>query len=267
MTILAILLVGLFISPLLILVSSSLKTYGELRVWPPSFLGKNPSLANFKDVLFGDKSILVPLINSLRVSLSTMVICTLVATLAAYAITRYRFLGRQTFLVLVILSQMFADTLLVNPMYLIFRNLGILDTRLALIIATTATSLPMTIWLLYSFFSNISLAYEEAAWMDGANRIQGIFQVLAPLALPGIVTAGLYAFINSWGNLIFAKAFILSDGLRTIPLALYDFRDVYIISYEKQMAASVLTTVPTFFIFLFIQKHLAKGMVAEGVKE
>lgn len=161
---------------------------------------------------------------------------------------------------------MFSPVILVNPMYVIFREMGLLNTKFALIVASTASSLPMTVWLLYSYFSQIPIEYEEAAWMDGATRLRGVFNFILPIAIPGIITAGLFAFIMAWGDLVFARSFILSPELRTVSIALTSFQDLYKTSWETQMAASVITALPTFIIFILIQNHLVKGMTSQGVK-
>lgn len=261
---LALLLVLIF--PILITISTSLKTYNQVLEWPPKIFEFPLQWSNYKEVLVGEKSIAPAFFNSLQVSVSVMILCIIIGTLSAYAVTRFDFAGKKTFLVLIIATQMLSSVLLVNPMYVIFRNLGILNTKLALIIANTASSLPMTTWLLYSYFSQIPIDYEEAAWMDGASRGRGIKDVVLPMAIPGIITAGLFAFIGAWGEIVYAKTFIVSDNLRTIAQSLADYQDLYKVSWELQMAASLVTTIPPFIIFLLIQKQLIKGMTQDGVK-
>lgn len=256
----------ILIFPILITISTSLKTYNQVLEWPPKIFQFPLQWSNYKEVLVGEKSIAPAFFNSLQVSVSVMILCIIIGTLSAYAVTRFDFAGKKTFLVLIIVTQMLSSVLLVNPMYVIFRNLGILNTKLALIIANTASSLPMTTWLLYSYFSQIPIDYEEAAWMDGASRGKGIKDVVLPMAIPGIITAGLFAFIGAWGEIVYAKTFIVSDNLRTIAQSLADYQDLYKVSWELQMAASLVTTIPPFIIFLLIQKQLIKGMTQDGVK-
>lgn len=254
------------IFPILITISTSLKTYNQVLEWPPKIFEFPLQWSNYKEVLVGEKSIAPAFFNSLQVSVSVMILCILIGTMSAYAVTRFNFAGKKTFLILIIATQMLSSVLLVNPMYVIFRNLGILNTKLALIIANTASSLPMTTWLLYSYFSQIPIDYEEAAWMDGASRRRGIKDVVLPMAVPGIITAGLFAFIGAWGEIVYAKTFIVSDNLRTIAQSLADYQDLYKVSWELQMAASLVTTIPPFIIFLLIQNQLIKGMTQDGVK-
>ncbi|MGO4987104.1 carbohydrate ABC transporter permease [Gallicola sp. Sow4_E12] len=256
----------LLLFPIAVLFNTSLKTYSQITQWPPTWFEKPLLWQNYMEVLFGDKSIARPFLNSIQISLASMVVCIAIGILAAYAVSRYEFAGRRTFLKIVIITQMFTSVILVNPMYVIFRNLGLLDTKISLIISSAASSLPMTIWLLYSYFSQIPKSYEEASWIDGCNKIQAIRYIILPLAFPGIITAGLFSFIMSWGDLVYAKAFILSPKLRTISLYLTDFRELYKTSWETQMAACVIAVIPPFILFMIIQKYLVRGMVSDGVK-
>lgn len=261
-----ILFIIILLMPVLIMINTSLKTYSDITVWPPTWFGKNLQWINYKNVLTGDKSIVTPLINSFIVSSASSIICLVLGILAAYAISRYEFKGRNTFLIIIIITQMFASVILVNPMYIMFRNLNLLDTRISLIIANAATSLPMTVWLLYSYISNIPKTLEEAAWMDGFSRLQGIRYILVPILAPGVITAGLFSFIMSWGDLIFARSFIVSPEMKTISMALTDFQSLYKTTWETQMAAGVISVIPIFIIFVFIQKHLVEGLTSSGIK-
>ena len=264
-TIILTIIVILLLFPILILINSSLKTYNELITWPPKFFN-SLHFENYTQVLSGDKSIVKEFFNSLQISVITMLICILIGSLAAYSVTRFDFKGKNAFMNIILVTQMFSSVIIVNAMYIIFRQFNLLDTKLSLIIATTTSCLPMTVWLLHSYFSQIPIDYEEASWMDGANRLQGIKDVLLPLCFPGIITAGLFAFIAAWGDLIYAKSFITSPELRTISLALTDFQDLYKTTWETQMAASVIATLPPFILFFLIQKYLIKSMVSQGVK-
>ncbi len=261
-----ILFIIVLLMPVLIMINTSLKTYSDITVWPPTWFGKNLQWINYKNVLTGDKSIVTPLINSFIVSSASSIICLVLGILAAYAISRYEFKGRNTFLIIIIITQMFASVILVNPMYIMFRNLNLLDTRISLIIANAATSLPMTVWLLYSYISNIPKTLEEAAWMDGFSRLQGIRYILVPILAPGVITAGLFSFIMSWGDLIFARSFIVSPEMKTISMALTDFQSLYKTTWETQMAAGVISVIPIFIFFVFIQKHLVEGLTSSGIK-
>ena len=124
----------------------------------------------------------------------------------------------------------------------------------------------MSLWLLYSYIKDIPVTLEEAAWMDGATRLEGVRFILAPLILPGMLTTGLFSFIRVYGDLLFARTFILSPENRTVAMALTDYQSLYKTTWETQMAASVITMIPTLIIFIFIQKFLIKGLLGDSIK-
>lgn len=257
--------VFLLIFPVFIMINTSLKNYSDITIWPPTWF-KNPQWINYKEVIFGEKNIIKPLKNSLIVSASSALISLFIGILAAYSSSRFKFRARKSFLAIIIITQMFSPVILVNPMYIIFRDLNLLDTRISLIIANTATCLPMTIWLLLSYINKIPKSLEESAWIDGCSRINGIRYIVLPLLIPGAISTGLFSFLMAWGDLIFAKSFILSPEMRTISLALTDFQSLYKTSWEMQMTASVISVIPTLIIFFIIQKHLVKGLSSAGIK-
>ena len=258
--------VFIFISPIFIMLNTSLKKYEDITKWPPTWFKSPLEWVNYKTVLIGEKSILPALLTSFYVSIASAIICLLIGILAAYAVARYKFKLRKTVLLIIILTQMFSEVILASPIYIVFKNFGLLDTKLALIIANVAVCLPMSLWLLHSYIKDIPVTLEEAAWIDGATRLEGVRFILAPLILPGLLTTGLFAFIRAYGDLLFARTFILSPENRTVAMALTDYQSLYKTTWETQMAASVITMIPTLIIFIFIQKFLIKGLLGDSIK-
>lgn len=258
--------VFIFISPIFIMLNTSLKKYEDITKWPPTWFKAPLEWVNYKTVLIGEKSILPALLTSFYVSIASAIICLLIGILAAYAVARYKFKLRKTVLLIIILTQMFSEVILASPIYIVFKNFGLLDTKLALIIANVAVCLPMSLWLLHSYIKDIPVTLEEAAWIDGATRLEGVRFILAPLILPGLLTTGLFAFIRAYGDLLFARTFILSPENRTVAMALTDYQSLYKTTWETQMAASVITMIPTLIIFIFIQKFLIKGLLGDSIK-
>lgn len=258
--------IAVFISPILIMLNTSLKTYDDIIKWPPKWFGSNLRWINYKVVIIGEKSILPALKNSIIVSISSALICILVGVISAYAVTRYKFKFRKSVMLIMIITQMFSEVILAAPIYMVFRRFNLLDTKIALIIANCAVCLPMSLWLLYSYLSDIPREIEEAAWVDGCSRLQGVKFIVVPLIVPGLITAFLFAFIRAYGDLMFSRTFILSPENRTIAMALTDFQSLYKTTWETQMAASVISMLPTLIIFIFIQKFLVKGIISDSVK-
>lgn len=253
--------------PFAVMISTSLKSLDEVRVWPPNWIPKAINWENYKDVWGGTVSLKTAFKNSLIVSISTMVLCTIMGCLGAYAVSRFKFKGKKAFMFLMIMTQMFSAVILVAPMFQIVKSLGLLDTYIALIIPNTAFALPMTTWLLTGYFDGVSESLEEAAMMDGCSRVQAIRKILLPVMAPGILTSGLFAFIAAWNDLIFVQRFTTKTEMRTLTIALVNYRGAFETYWNKTMAASVISVIPVFILFLLVQKYLIKGLSSGAVKE
>lgn len=266
-TVITAIIIGFMIAPFFIMISVSLKSYEEVTKWPPNWIPEVLRWDNFSAVWNGDGNIKRAFINSLIVSFSTMILCTLLGTFAAYGVSRFRFKGKKIFMFLVIITQMFSPVILIAPMYKIMTEFGILNTYLSLIIPNTAFALPMTVWLLYGYLQGISKNLEEAAMIDGCSRLQAVTRILMPILAPGIITAGLFAFITAWNDLLFAQTFITKPEMRTLSVALTSYKSIFKTYWHKMMAASLFSVIPVFILFLLIQKYLVKGLASGGIKE
>ena len=266
-TIIVTMIIGLMIAPFFIMLSTSLKSYAEVTRWPPKWIPDILKWNNYIEVWNKEGNIRTSFINSLIVSLSTMILCTILGTFAAYGVSRFKFKGKNMFLFLIIITQMFSAVILIGPMYGIIRDLGLLNTHLSLIIPNTAFALPMTVWLLHGYLEGISTSLEEAAMIDGCTHLQAVTKILMPILAPGIITSGLFAFIVSWNDLLFARTFITQTEMNTLSVALTSYQSLFATYWHEMMAASVISVVPVFILFLFIQKYLVKDLTAGGVKE
>jgi len=161
---------------------------------------------------------------------------------------------------------MFPSVLLVFSLFLIMRTLGLLNTRLALIVAHSTFALPFTTWLLTGFFNSIPKSLDEAATIDGATRWQTFWYVLAPLSAPGVVAALTYVFIYSWNEFIYALTFTSSIDMRTVPVGLNTFMGEYIIRWDLLTAGGVITAIPIVIFFMLVQRRLVQGLTAGAVK-
>ncbi len=253
--------------PFVVMISTSLKDLNEVGVWPPKWIPSKVNWSNYSDVWEGTISLSNAFKNSIIVSLATMLLCTIMGCLGGYAVSRYHFRGKKIFLFLMIMTQMFSAVILVAPMFNIVKSLGLLDTYVALIVPNTAFALPMTTWLLAGYFDGVSESLEEAAMMDGCSRIQAVRKVLVPIMAPGILTSGLFAFIAAWNDLIFVQRFTTKTEMRTLTIALVNYRGAFETYWNKTMAASVISVIPVFILFVMIQKYLVKGLSSGAVKE
>lgn len=260
------LLLAVLLFPTYVMFITSLKPFEEVFTWPPLLILEDIQWENYLSVWYGNYNFSRSFFNSIVVAGSTAVLCILLASPAAYALSRYRFFGRTTTLFAVLAVQMFSPVILIIPLYKTMLNLGLLDTYIAMIIGDTAFALPMSIWLLTGYFENIPKELEEAAWIDGCSRAGGLVRVVLPIAAPGIVTAGIYAFILAWNDLIFALTFVTEESMRPITLALTDFVGWNVVYWHEMMAASVISVLPVALLFSFVQKYLVRGLTAGAVK-
>ncbi|MBB6262641.1 multiple sugar transport system permease protein [Paenochrobactrum gallinarii] len=224
-----------------------------------------PSLQNFVTIFSHPWNLGHALWNSTLVAGATVVIAIPAATLAAYSFSRFQMKGRKSLFFIVLSTQFVPAVVIVLPFFLMFRNLGLLDTRLALVIVNVAITTPFVIWMIKGFFDAIPLDSEEAAMMDGASRLRVILDVVLPMARPGIITAAIFSFILTWNEFLFALI-LTRRYATTLPVALTNFRTERGDLWELMSAAGVLITVPIFLLAMVIQKHFTRGMTAGAVK-
>lgn len=251
--------------PLLWMISTSLKPPRELLAWPPSFLPKQPTLQNFV-LLFQESNFLLYLKNSLICTLTATVIAILIASAGAYSLTRYRYRGREKFATLILLAYMFPPVVLIIPFFVWMQSLGLIDSYLSLIMSYVALSLPFAVWLLRAFFQSIPLEIEEAALIDGADRLRAVIYVIFPLALPGVIATSIFTFIVSWNDYLFALVLMTEDEMRTLPVGLGELLNRAFIDWGVIMAAAMLITIPALLFFITTQNFLIKGWGAGAVK-
>jgi len=205
--------------------------------------------------------------NSLLVCTSATIVAVAISMITAYGFSRNRrFAGRQTLLILVIATQLFPFVILITPLYATFFSLGMINNPLALVISYIAINLPFCIYMLLGYLDTIPRDLDDAARIDGANTLQIIFRVILPVAWPGIVTVAVYAFVSAWDEFLFALTLMTSDQNKTVPVGLAGFFGEYTTQWNLVMAASVVSTLPTLIIFMFLQRKLVSDLSAGAVK-
>ena len=252
--------------PVYWMLNTALKPYGDILTSTPRFLPFPLSLANFADAI-GKPHFLVYLRNSLIVTGSVVALSIVVGFLAAVALARFRFLGRRGFLILVLAVQMVPQPVLLIPLFLSLRSAHLLNSLIGLTLTYLAFVLPFTIWTLRGFLHGIPVELEEAAMLDGADRITVIRRVLLPLVFPGIVATSVFAFITAWNDYVFAYVLMKDQTQYTLPVWLVSFITSAGTDYGGLIAASTLFAVPVVVFFLLIQRRLVEGMTAGAVKE
>ena len=251
--------------PFLYILATSLKY--EIAIMQGRFLFE-PTLYNYGDVMFGRRSnFLRNIVNSLIVASVSTAAVLVVGTLAAYSLSRLRWARwiAAIFLGWTVLFNTIPIMTVVGPWYLMFHELGLYDTRAALILTHIAINLPMTVWLMMTFFRDIPVELEDAARVDGAGRAQAFRRVILPLAVPGLIAAGVLAFVFSW-NEVTAALNLTSRTTATVPVGIANFAEQYEVQNGNMAAASVLSTVPALILMMFGQRFVVQGLTMGAVK-
>jgi N,N'-diacetylchitobiose transport system permease protein len=256
--------------PIFWMLSTAFKPPAEIYSLTPHPLPAHPTWANFANVINGSV-IGMPywtfLRNSLVVTLSSVVVSSMVALLAAVAVARFRFRFRTTYLIMLLIVQMLPQQALVIALFLDFRAANLLDSLVGLTLLYIAFSLPVTIWMLRNFVAAVPRELEEAAAIDGAGPFRVFFRVLLPLVAPGLVTTSVFAFIFAWNEFVFALTFLGTDTAKfTLPIYVTYFFSKGSVDWGAIMAASVLFTLPVMIFFLIVQRRLRTGLIAGAVK-
>ncbi len=228
-------------------------------------LAFTPTLDNFRTVFeepyrLGDK-----LANSTVVASVTVALAIPIATLAAYSFSRFHLRGRTLMLVLILGTQFVPAVVIVLPFFVMFRDIGLLDTRAGLIIVNLAIVMPFAIWMIKGFIDAIPADTEEAALVDGSTRLQVIVNIVLPMAAPGLVTAGIFCFIIAWNEFLFALILTSRDAV-TLPIGLALFKAEEGDLWNLLAAAGIIIMVPMFVLALIIQKHFVQGMTMGAVR-
>ena len=161
---------------------------------------------------------------------------------------------------------MFAPIMIIVPFYVMMRFLGLINTHIGLVLAYTAFCLPFGLWMLRTFFQSIPLDIEQAAMVDGANRLQTVLYVVLPLALPGVIATSIFTFILTWNDYIFARILISADELKTLPVGIADLYNASVVDWGMIMAAGLLVLTPVLGVFFVIQKYMVAGLGAGALK-
>lgn len=216
--------------------------------------------------LFTERDFWTPIRNSLIVAGTTTVFCVALGSLCAYALARLEFAGKTAILAFVLAVSMFPQITIVSPLYTVLRALGLIDTFPGLILPYLTFAMPLTVWLLVGFFRQLPRELEEAAMVDGAGRMRTLVAVVLPLALPGIATTAIIAFIYCWNEFLFALSFTVGPDRQTVPVAIAMFRGMYQVPWGQILAATVIATTPVALLVLIFQRHIVRGLTAGAVK-
>lgn len=255
--------------PLYVMITTAIKPLGDVQdnfTWIPTTITFQPFIDMWSTVPLGRY-----FINSLVVCTVATVFSLIIATFAAYGVSRWDFKGKSTFTTAVLSTQMFPGVLFLLPLFLIFTNLGntlgiqLVGSWLGLIITYLTFTLPFSIWMLAGYFETIPRELDEAAMVDGSGPMGALFRVILPSARPGLVAVGIYSFMTAWGEVLFAS--VMTNGLgSTLAVGLQQYSTQTNVYWNQVMAASLVVSIPVVAAFLIVQRQFVAGLTAGAVK-
>lgn len=252
--------------PFLWLVSTAFKPARELGSLHPTWIPEDPTLANFRQA-FDEQPLLDAALNSLVAALGAAVVAVLIATPMAYVMARHRTTLSRMATGWVVVSQAFPFVLVIIPLFLVLKNLRLINSVPGLIMVYVVWALPFALWMLVGYVRAVPAELEEAAAVDGAGKVRTLVSVTAPLLAPGIVATALFAFITAWNEFFFALVLLKSPEKQTLPVVLTHFIGAEgVADLGPLAAAAFLATLPSLVVFAIIQKRITGGMLAGAVK-
>ncbi len=244
---------------------TSFKTEDQMRslvsmFWPAPFVVENyTQLLTKTDFAIWYR-------NSAAVAISSTLVATAIGTIGAYALARLRFLGRAFLSSATLITYLVPPSILFIPLYAQIRTMGLADSLAGLIAAYPSFTVPFVTWLLMGYFGSIPEELEEAAMIDGATRFGAFRRIILPLAAPGVLAAGLFAFTQAWNEFLYALVFISDVKQRTLPVGLSTFITGDVYGWGYLMAGAVLTTLPVIVVYTYLQRYMVEGLTAGSVK-
>lgn len=227
-----------------------------------------PDNATFKSYieLFTGRDFLLWVWNSTFISLVVTFTGVVLASTAGYALSRFKFVGKQLSMTGIITTQMFPATMLLLPMYIMLIELGLLNSYLGIIIIYTSTALPFCVWQMKGYYDTIPFSLEEAARIDGCSRFQAFYKIILPLAAPALVITALFSFMAAWSEYIVAAQILQDTKLYTLPLGLKSFQSNLTTEWGLYAAASLIVSIPVVVLFIVLSKWLVSGLTLGSVK-
>ena len=251
--------------PIVWMVCSSLKANSAIFAWPPKFIDETASLNSYFAVLSDPVKIRF-FVNSYIVAAAVVLLTLFIGILAAYAFSRFEFPGKGIFNSLIISVQAIPPIVLLIPYMGMIVAMGLFNTYWALILTYLVTTLPYCILMMTGYFNTLSKELDEAVMIDGGSRWKALWSVLVPISIPGMVSVGMYTFMQAWNEYLFALALTQTTEMRTVPIGINLLMGQHAYDWSQMMAMSVLGSIPVLILFIFFQKYFIAGMSSGGVK-
>ncbi|SHN06611.1 carbohydrate ABC transporter permease [Roseibium suaedae] len=238
----------------------------QLRSYPPNFWPRDPQWNVFSDLLAAQPFGLW-MWNTIMVATATMILSLTIGVLAAYALSRHRLRGGQPLGLFILTSKMLPATLLVIPLFAIFKSLGLVGSLWSVVIAQATLIVPFATWMLKGYFDTIPAELEQAALVDGCSPLGALFRIVLPVASPGLAATALYAFVISWSDFLYARTFLAtSESKWTLNVGIATLKGEFVTDWNTIMAASLMAAVPIIGVYLFLERYLVGGLSAGAEK-
>jgi multiple sugar transport system permease protein len=254
------------LTPFFWMVVSSFKSEIEIVNYPATFF-PNDFTTNAYEKMWLQEGFILYFKNSLIVSLSTAFLSSLVGIFAGYGFSRFRFKGRLALMTAFLATQMIPGVLLVGPYFKMMTIAGLYDTLFGLILAQTSITLPFSVWMIKGYMDTVPMEIDQAAEVDGASRLQTMFLCIVPLVLPGLVATTIFAFLLSWGDLLWALCLISNPLKQTMTLGITQLVGQFRVYWSEIMAATVIASIIPATLYLVLQRYLVQGFTEAAVKE
>ena len=253
--------------PLYWIVVTSLKKEIEIFQIPPTLL---PRVLNtrsyFAQLQHGDFNMFRSFKNSLVISSCAMLISLVLAIPASYGIARYRFKGKRAFILGFLVTQMLPVSVLLTPMFIMFKNAHLLNTQFSAILADVTIGVPFSVLILIGYFASIPKELEDASRIDGCSRFSAFLRIFLPIASPGVIVCTVFSFLYGWGDLAYGMTFLQDQAMRPITAGIFNFLGQYGTKWSYLSAFAVVTIAPVVLIFVFMQKYIISGLTSGAVK-
>jgi multiple sugar transport system permease protein len=259
--------------PILWLFTASLSTQVELFAIPPHWLPQHPTFQNYLDIFFPSqaastvpRTFAIALLNSIKIASAVTLICILIGSLAAYALVRIPFRFNRAIQIGILGSRMIPEVSLILPLFIVASTLQLINKPIVLIIAYMSFALPYAIWMMAAFFQTVPVELEDAARIDGCNRLGILRWIVMPVAVPGLISTAMFTFLLAWDEFFYALIFTSTLAAKTAPVAIAEFIGRYAVNITGMMAGGVLAALPPVILGLIFQRYVVSGMTAGAVK-
>jgi multiple sugar transport system permease protein len=255
---------GLFLFPIYWMISTSLKSSGEIFQTPPALFPHHLDWSGYAQQL--NAQIGGAFLNSIWISILCMIIVVLLSIPSAYGLARYRIRGKKFVILFLLITQMLPTTLILTPLFIMFKNAGILNTYLAPILADATLGIPFSVLIMRTYFLGAPKELEDAACIDGCNPFTAFLRIMVPISIPGIIVSAVFSFLFAWGDLIFSITFVRNQAMWPITASIYNSIGQYGLNWNSLMSFAAIVVLPVILLFVFLQRYLVAGLTSGAVK-